>query len=471
MNVEPHWTSIIPPLLAVVLAFLTREVVVSLALACLAGVLLLGQGLQGFPALIIRSLAREDFIWIASIELCIGVLVAFFRRSGAVAMFTARAGRWVKSRGQVNVLGWLLGLMIFFSDYFSPLFVGPIMRDLTDKHRISREKLAYICDSTSAPLTAMIPITGWAVYISSQAIGSAGIANASDALQVFVRSIPFNFYSILTVTMVLMLALGVIRDFGPMSRAERRTLDTGLVLRDGAVPLMAKELTDLEVAASARAHLFFNFLMPILIIVGINLTTFLITGTPRILEGFMLACLVLGLTLRLQNIDDLQGIMRSVYAGIKGVMPAVMILALAYCINTVSKDMQTAQYVIRITEGWLRPALLPALIFVISGFISFATGTAWGTYAIMVPIAVPLAYGFNGSQMDALVLSSLAAVVGGGIFGDHCSPLSDTTVLSSLGSACDHIDHVKTQLPYALSAAAVVAVLYLVVGLIWSVGR
>ncbi len=468
---EPHWTSIIPPLLAVALAFITREAVISLALACLAGVLLMGQGIIGFPELIKRSLGKEEFIWICTIELCIGVLVAFFQRSGAVGMFTARAGQWATSRKKVNILAWMLGLFIFFSDYFSPLFVGPIMRDLTDKYRISREKLAYICDSTSSPLAAMIPITGWAIYISTQTIDSAGITNKEQALQLFIRSVPFNFYGYLAVLMVFLLAVGIIRDFGPMRKAEKRTLETGKVMRDGAVPLMGKELTDLEIATSAHTNIFINFLLPILIIIVTNITTFFVTGTPKVLESFMLACAVLGVILWLQKVDNLNGIMKSVYAGMKGVMPAVMILALAYCINTVSKEMQTAQYVIKISEGWLKPALLPVLIFLISGFISFATGTAWGTYAIMIPIAVPMAYDFNGGTLDALVYSSLAAVVGGGVFGDHCSPLSDTTVLSSLGSACDHIDHVKTQLPYTLTVAVVVSILYLIVGFVWSVGR
>ncbi|MCP4709025.1 MAG: transporter [Planctomycetes bacterium] len=467
---EPHWTSIVPPLLAVVLAFVTREAVISLAAACLAGVLLMGEGIIGFPELIKRALGNEEFIWICMIELCIGVLVAFFQRSGAVRMFTGQAGRWATSRKKVNILAWLLGLFIFFSDYFSPLFVGPIMRDLTDKYRISREKLAYICDSTSAPLAAMIPITGWAIYISTQTIGSAGITNKEQALQLFIRSVPYNFYGYLAVLMVLFLAVGIIKDYGPMRAAEKRTIETGKVMRDGAVPMMGKELTELEIATSARTNIFLNFLLPIIIIVVTNITTFFITGTPKVLESFMLACGVLGVILWLQKVDNLNGIMKSVYAGMKGVMPAVMILALAYCINTVSKEMQTAQYVIKISEGWLQPALLPVLIFLISGFISFATGTAWGTYAIMIPIALPLAYEFSGGNIDMLVLSSLSAVVGGGIFGDHCSPLSDTTVLSSLGSACDHIDHVKTQLPYTLTVAALVVVLYLVVGMVWSVG-
>jgi len=377
---------------------------------------------------------------------------------------------WATTRKRVGILGWLLGLFIFFSDYFSPLFVGPIMRDLTDKYKISREKLAYICDSTSSPLVVMIPISGWAVYVSGLMVGKAGIVTADEAMPIFIHSILYNFYGFLAVGMVFLLVSGVIKDYGPMRKAEQRAMETGKVMRDGAVPMMGDELTGLEVSTTGRTNIFLNFLLPVLIIIVVNTGTFIWYEKTLILESFMLAVMVLGVILWLQRVDTLLGIMKCVYSGMKGVMPAVLILALAYCINTVSKEMQTAQYVISISEGWLKPALLPVLLFIISGFISFATGTAWGTYAIMVPIALPMAYGFSGGQIDMLVLSSLSAVVGGGIFGDHCSPLSDTTVLSSLGSACDHIDHVKTQLPYTLTVAALVSVLYLVVGMVWSMG-
>ncbi len=459
------WTSLIPPLLAILLAFLTRDAVVSLALACVAGVLLMGQGLVGVSALITRSLGTEDFVWICAIELFIGVLVAFFQRSGAVAMFTARAERWATSRKRVGILGWLLGVFIFFSDYFSPLFVGPTMRGLTDKYKISREKLAYICDSTSAPLTAMIPITGWAAYICGLASQAVWVEDMDQAIGLFIQSIPFNWYCFLSVLMVLGLVTGVIPDFGAMRRAERRAMETGKVLRDGAVPMMGKELTELESASSSsRTNLFWNFLLPVLIIVVTNTTTFYVTGRPKVLESFMLACTVSAVILWLQKVEDLSGIMQTAYAGMKGVLPAVIILALAFCINTVSREMGTAQYVVGLAEGRLAPSLLPMSMFLISAFISFATGTAWGTYAIMIPIALPLAYQFSGEQVDPLVLGSFAAVIGGGVFGDHCSPLSDTTVLSSLGSASDHMDHVRTQLPYALVVATVACGLYLAVG-------
>lgn len=461
---DPHWTSLIPPILAVVLAFITREAVISLALACMAGVLLMGQGIQGFPSLVSRALGNEGFIWICTIEFCIGILVAFFQRSGAVRMFTARVDLWAKTRKQVNVLGWGLGLSIFFSDYFSPLFVGPVMRDLTDKHRIAREKLAYICDSTSAPLIILVPISGWAAYVSGLAVGNAGIENTEEAIAVFIQSVPYNFYGFLAVLMVLLLALGIIPDFGPMRTAEERTRRTGKVMRDGAVPMMGKELTHLEVSESKKPNLIVNFLVPILIIVGTNVTHFIVTGAAAVLESFMLAVAVLGATMWLQRVDDWNGMMKTVYAGMKGVMPAVVILALAYCINAVSREMSTAEYIVAMSRDWMSPSLLPAVVFLMSAVIAFATGTSWGCYAIMIPIALPMAYQFSGEEMSSLVLASFAAVAGGGVFGDHCSPLSDTTVLSSLGSACDHIDHVKTQLPYALSVGAVTLLIYLVVG-------
>jgi Na+/H+ antiporter NhaC len=168
----------------------------------------------------------------------------------------------------------------------------------------------------------------------------------------------------------------------------------------------------------------------------------------------------------IQKIDNLQGVMKTVMAGMKGVMPAVIILALAFCINTVSRELKTAEYVVELTEAWLLPNLLPMITFLLAGFISFSTGTSWGTYAIMIPIAMPLAFQFTGGEVNTLIYGTFAAIAGGGVFGDHCSPLSDTTVLSSLGSACDHIDHVKTQLPYTLIAGGIAMAFYLGLGFI-----
>ncbi len=461
---EPNWTSIVPPVLAVVLAFATRDAIVSLVIACLAGVMLLGQGPQGFPDLITRALGTEDFIWIAAVEVFIGVLVAFLQRSGAIELFRQRVSRWVSSRRQVGLLGWSLGLFVFFSDYFSPLFVGAVMRNITDSYRISREKLAYICDLTSACVSVMIPISAWAVYLSGLAVVALELEGVDAGMRLFLASLPYNFYAFLTIVMVGAIASEWLPDFGPMRAAEDRARQTGKVLRDGANPMMGRELTDLEASASPNASIWLNFIFPVALIIGTNVATFAMTGAASVLDSLMVACLFLGCVMWLQRLDTLQGIMQSAMAGIKGVMPAVIILSLAYCINTLSRDLQTATFVVNATESWMSPTAIPALAFVISAFISFSTGTSWGTYAIMIPIALPLAAQFTGEPFGSLVLVSFAAVAGGGVFGDHCSPLSDTTVLSSLGSASDHIDHTRTQLPYAVAVGLVALVLYLVVG-------
>jgi Na+/H+ antiporter NhaC len=460
------WLSLIPPLLAILLAFLTKEPVFSLAAACLTGVLLMGQGAGGFPELLARTLGNRDFMWVCLIEICIGILVAFYQRCGAVNMFSQKVKFMTKTRRQTQFLGWLLGMFIFFSDYFSPLFVGPVMRNLTDRHKISREKLAYICDSTSAPVSVLAPITGWAVYISGLLVVTGYAASKEAAMSLFIKSIPYNFYAIISVIMVGLITLKLFPDFGPMRKAERRAIETGQVLRPGSVPMMSSELTNLRVSEKGRPNIWLNFFTPVLIVIAFNLGSFMLTGQARVLDSFMLAAAMLAVIMFFQKIDNLGGLMKSMLAGIKGVMPAVLILAFAYAINSVSREMGTARYVINVTEGWFNPRLLPFLVFILSSFISFATGTSWGTYAIVIPIAVPLAFEFSQGQISTLVLGTVAATAGGGVFGDHCSPLSDTTVLSSLGSACDHMDHVRTQILYALAVAFIACIIYLVLGML-----
>lgn len=424
----------------------------------------MGQGLMGFPDLLVNALGNKDFIWICLIEVCIGILVAFYQRCGAVDLFSRKVRKLTKTRSQTQSLGWGLGMFIFFSDYFSPLFVGPVMRNMTDKVKISREKLAYICDSTSAPVCVLVPITGWAVFISGLLIGSGPITDKKEAMTFFIRSIPFNFYAILAFLMVALIAWKVIPDFGPMKKAEQRAFDTGEVLRPGSSPMMSSELTELSVSEKGRPNIWLNFFTPVFIVICTNLVTFFVFGQARVLDSFLLAAVALGTIMFFQKIDNLKGLLASMQAGIKGVLPAIMILSFAYAINTVSREMGTAEYIVKITQDWFNPGLLPFLIFILSAFISFATGTSWGTYAIMIPIAAPLAFEFSGGQATTLTFVTFAAVAGGGVFGDHCSPLSDTTVLSSLGSACDHMDHVKTQIPYALVVALFASIIYLILG-------
>jgi Na+/H+ antiporter NhaC len=258
------------------------------------------------------------------------------------------------------------------------------MRDMTDRFRISREKLAYICDSTSASVITLVPISSWAVYLGGLAITATSLEGREAALSLFIRAVPFNLYCILTVIMVLLIVLKVLPDFGPMRTAEDRTNSTGKVLRDGAVPMMGRELTELEATTSPRSNMVLNFLLPVTIIVVVNITTFIVTGSANVLGSFLLACAVLGAVMWLQRIDSVRGLAQTAMAGIKGVMPAVVILALAYCINHLSQELGTARYVVSVTESWMAPALVPTVAFVISAFISFATGTSWGTYGASV---------------------------------------------------------------------------------------
>lgn len=458
--------AIIPAIVAVTLAFVTREALFSLLIAAITGLFIQGKGLWGLPGLFMKALGNADFIWVVMVEIFIGILVAFFLKTGSTEEFSRVAGGRIKSRKGVQLLGWFLGMFIFFSDYFSPLFVGPVMKNLTDKAKISREKLAYICDSTSAPMAVLIPFSAWGVYISGLLVGHGPIKDNLMAVQVYFKSVGFNLYAIFAVLMVGLLALGIIPEFGPMKKAEERAMKEGKVLSDTAQPLMGVELSEIQPAKELeKPRLLINFLFPVLIVICMAVGTYIILGSAKTLEAFMFAVFFLGIALLVQKLT-IKDVFDTAVRGIKGVTPAILILAMAYVINTVTKELGAAQYIIKITESWMTPSMLPVLTFFICAFISFSTGTSWGTYAIVTPIAIPLAFAFSGGAVTTLIYATVGAIAGGGVFGDHCSPLSDTTILSSFGAASDHIDHVKTQLPYAFVAAGSALVIYLIIGIV-----
>ncbi|WP_291636288.1 Na+/H+ antiporter NhaC family protein [Clostridium sp.] len=458
--------SLLPALIAIILAFKTKNAIFALATACLVGVLVMGEGLLGFPTLLKESLGTTSFSWILLLELFIGILIAFFQRTGAIQGFTKFMDDKKLSRVGIQVVAWFMGMFVFFSDYFSPLFVGSTMRGLSDKAKISREKLAYIADSTSAPVSVMVPITGWAVFISGLLVGMGPIKDVSDAMMVFTRAVPFNFYAILSVAFVGLTAMKIIPEFGPMKKAEERALNEGKVLADGAEPLLGEELTDTPPYEGFKINVLLTFILPVLIVISIAVGTFIVLKSAKTMEAFLAAAIVLGIIMRIKGIP-FSDIMKTAMLGMKGVMPAVIILALSYSINNLSKNMGTANYIISLTESWLVPSLLPVLTFLIAAIISFSTGSSWGTFAIVMPLSVPLAFIFTGNVVTPLVLATVSAVAGGGVFGDHCSPLSDTTVLASTGAAADHIDHVRTQLPYALTVAGFATILYLIIGFVF----
>lgn len=457
--------SLVPALVALALAFITREALFSLLVGVLAGLFILGGNvLFEFSGILQKALGNGDFIWVVSIEIFIGIMIAFYQKSGAMNAFSnLLSGMTIKKKG-AQFIAWLLGIFIFFSDYFSPLYVGTVMRGITDKARVSREKLAYICDSTSAPVASLVPFSAWGIYMAGLLVATGLFADNDIATNAVIKMVPFNFYSLFSVIMVGLIALGILPDFGPMKKAEKRAEEDGEVFRHGSTPLIGEELESIKPNEGVKPNLFLHFLVPALIIIATSVGTYLVMGSAKTLEGFMLAVAYQFIIMLVQRMASLKELMESAVLGIKGVMAAILILAMAYCINSVSKELGTAQFVIEVSENWMTPQLLVMLTFVMCSFVAFFTGTSWGVYAIMTPIAVPLAVNIAGTTDATLVYATIGAVMGGGVFGDHCSPLSDTTILSSLGAGSDHLDHVKTQLPYALSAGVVACLGYLALG-------
>ena len=455
--------SIIPSVLAVVLCFATRNTVVSLTVACLVGTLLAGQGPMGLPTLIKTSMGTTGFAWVMLLNVYISILVAYFHKTGAIQGFSQRVQDWNLGRRGVQLIAWVLGIFVYFSDSFSPLFVGTVMRRISDAANISREKLSYIADSTSAPVSVLVPITGWAAYLSGLAIGVGCITNQEEAMSLFIKAVPYNFYALFAVFFVFLIGSGIVKDFGPMKKAELRAMNEGKVLRDGAQPLIGKELTEMEQHEGLKTRVFLNFIFPVIMIVTIAISTYITMHSAKTMEAFLATVLFMTVSMLIQGIP-LRTVMDTLTDGVKAAVPVVILLALAYSVNSLSKTMGTANYIVSIAKQFLSPGLLPCIIFIISANMAFATGTSWGTFAICMPIALPLAFTYSGGALNPLVYACFAAVAGGGVFGDHCSPLSDTTVLSSAGAAADHIDHVKTQAPYSILCAIVAAVAYLIVG-------
>ncbi len=459
--------SLAPALIAVILAFITREALFSILCGVLVGLLITGQDLLfGFTGIIQSALGNADFIWVIGIEVFIGIMVAFFQKSGAISAVANKLNEKLHITPKIaQVMGAALGVLIFFSDYFSPLFVGNVMRPITDKAKVSREKLAWLCDCTSAPVCITLPFSAWGVYVAGLVVGFGTFATAEAGQNAVIHASVFQLYGILTIVMIFLVALGFIPDFGPMKKAEERARTTGKVIADGSTPMLSNELDNIKPKEGFKPNIVLHFLIPAIIIICTTIGTYVVMGSAKTLEAFVLAVTYQAIVLLIQKAFNIREMIQVATEGIKSVVSAMLILSLAYCINAISQSLGTANFVISVTESWMTPATLLALTFAVCAFISFFTGTSWGVYAIMIPIAMPLAFNMAGGVEGSLVYAEIAAVMGGGAFGDHCSPLSDTTILSSLGAGSDHVDHVKTQLPYALSVAVLCLIGYIIIGI------
>lgn len=474
--------SLLPPVLAILLCFLTKEVLFSLFMGIWIGATILAGWnpwsgfLSTFDNYVLRALVPKDggtwnmSILIFSMTLA-GAVGVMGKSGGTLAIAQSLAKRAKTPRG-AQFFSWLMGLIVFFDDYANTLLVGHTMRPLTDSLRVSREKLSYIVDSTSSPVASWAIISTWVGYelgLIQQAFEKVGIQE--NAYLAFLKSIPYRFYCLGAVFMVLAIVL-LQRDYGPMYHAEVRARTTGKLLRDNAKPLASPELTKFYVPEGKPIRAI-NAWLPILTMIVVTLVGLWYNGggpeKPLTFSGirdaignadasivliwssFTTSAVAIILSVS-QRILTLSQAFEAWVEGAKSLMIALIILTLAWAIKGVCDDMKTAEYIIGLTKGRLLPQFVPLLVFVVALFVSFATGTSWGTMGILMPLAVPLAHALN-----APLIPTIGAVLTGAVFGDHCSPISDTTIMSSMASVCDHMDHVSTQLPYALTVAIVAA--------------
>ncbi len=537
--------SLLPPVLAIILAIWTRQVFLALASGIWLGYVMLAYRQIWFEKLepILEAAQKTDpkasfesigaeapfslsyalqSLWrgtLDSIErivqvfsnsgyqtkiiiftLVIGGLIALTQRSGGVQGFVERILSYLEketakasSRGQrikVEILAFFTGIFLFIESNISILTVGTLYRPVFDKLKIPREKLAYIADATSSPSCILLPFNAWGAHI----IGIFVALELSGGFGLLLSATAFNFYPMLVLIILLFIILSG-RDVGEMKTAEVRAATTGKLIRDGSKPMVGDEALQMPIkeGVTPKAR---NMLLPIFTMV-ILVPTFLIMtgweparlemlkelkldpddilpegefvspfhairkgdGGSSILYASVFASLLAMIMYKFSGTMKIRESLETFMKGMAAMLPLAILMVLAFAIGAVSKQLGTGDYVAEVSKSYLSPALVPAMIFLVSCFIAFSTGTSWGTFSIMIPIAVPVALG-----MDTNLSLAIAAVLGGGIFGDHCSPTSDTSVISSMASASDHIDHIRTQLPYALIGGTITVAMYLVLG-------
>ena len=483
------WMSLLPPIVAIAMALILRQVLPSLLIGVLLGATIyhgwnpaygLMRMLDGY---LLDALANRDHAAIVMFSMMLGGMVGVISRCGGSAGIIAKISKYARTPKSGAIATWMMGMVIFFDDYANTLIVGNTMRPYSDKLKISREKLSYIVDSTAAPIASIAVISTWIGFemgLIGDSFAKLGIER--NVYLTFIQSIPYRFYCVLALLVVPMIAwMG--RDFGPMLKAERRARSTGKVLRDGAQPLSEDISTTDEIPVSSH----WNALIPIglvIIVTGLGLywsgyqsiglaPVYKIIGAADSFAVLMWAAFCGALAAVLMAIGNsplkFGETLDAFISGVKSMMLAMIILILAWSLGKTCEDLGTALFVSGAARGVLALWLIPALTFIISAFISFATGTSWGTMAILVPIIIPVTYNLimpenaagssEGTRILAenwhVMISAIGSVLAGSIFGDHCSPISDTTIMSSMTSGADHIDHVRTQTPYAILVAVV----------------
>ncbi len=486
--------SLVPPLIAIVLAIATRQVFVSLLFGIWLGwIVLVGGDILGGTVSTIQALVdvfKDSGNTRTIMFSClVGALIIFIQHSGGVNGFIKLINRLLayiekrkagKKRVVVQLLAWITGTAIFVESSINALTVGTIFRPIFDKMKIPREKLAYIADSISAPTCILIPLNAWGAYI----MGLLAAQGFDKPLVTLIKAFPYNVYPMLAMIIVVTVIITQ-KDIGPMKKAEKRAREEGKVLRDGAVPLMSTDVVSMEKKEGVPERAI-NMILPIATMVVMMPFMLLATGwglveniqqyawyeqiflalgngsgSSSVLYSVLTAIFVGGALYIGQKIFTFKETIDLIFKGIGGLIPLALLMMLAFAIGAVCRELGTGIYTAEITKEWLSPNLVPMIVFLVACFIAFSTGTSWGTFAIMIAVGVPMA-----ATLGANPYITIAAALGGGVFGDHCSPISDTTIISSMASASDHIDHVKTQFPYALIAGSITAVIYLILGIL-----
>ncbi|MFC1593407.1 Na+/H+ antiporter NhaC family protein [Candidatus Neomarinimicrobiota bacterium] len=490
-----NWLSVLPPLVAIILALVTRETLVSLFAGIWIGVTILKTNLidgllTTLDTYLVGSLADTNHASIILFTLGFGGMIGVISANGGMRGIVDIAVRHAKTRRQGQVMTVMMGVIIFFDDYANTLLVGNMMRPLTDKLRISREKLSYLVDSTAAPVASLAVISTWSIFQMSLLNGPYEHFGVTENPYItFLRSIPYSFYCLLTIIFILMNTI-TRREFGPMYKAERRAVLTGAVMQPGANPMTDTSQIDSENQFSTSSH-WINSIIPIIAVVVIAMLGLYITGkraleagmTPSIrniiggadsyaalMWGSYSAGIIAIIITVSKRLLSLQKAMNAWLNGARAMLLGCSVLILAWTLGKVSEDLGTAQFLVEISSGFLTPHILPAVIFLTAAAISFSTGTSWATMSILVPIVMPMAMQLiqgtpNEVVASPIFVSTFAAILSGSVLGDHCSPISDTTILSSTASGSDHIDHVRTQLPYALTIGIIALIVgYLAIG-------
>ena len=467
--------ALVPPVVAIGLALITKEVYSSLFIGVLmGGILYSGFSFEGtithiFEDGMINVLSDSYNVGILIFLVILGAMVCLMNRAGGSAAFGQFAADHIKGRVGAELATILLGCLIFIDDYFNCLTVGSVMRPVTDKFKVSRAKLAYLIDATAAPICIIAPISSWAAAVT-------GFVEGEDGFSIFVRAIPYNFYAILTI--VMMIGMVLLRtEFGSMKFHEKNALKGDLYTTPGR-----PYDTEKQPEVSARGTVL-DLLIPIISLIICCLVGMLYTGGFFSGEDFVTAFsqsdASLGLTMgsffgllitiglyQVRRVLKFSECMACIPEGFKSMVPAIMILSFAWTLKAMTDSLGADVYVATVVASSARSLLnfLPAIIFVVGCFLAFATGTSWGTFGILIPIVVAV---FENSNPDLMIIS-ISACMAGAVCGDHCSPISDTTIMASAGAQCEHVNHVTTQLPYAVTAAAVSFVSYIIAGFVQS---